>query len=111
MGNLGIGTDDPIYGKLDVRGEIYAVSDGVTLYTSSNLRLYGTPIRLISGSYIYFNGTYVDMHDAPYMFLPEKTSAPSSPSDGMLVFNPTTGYTNVYHNSAWHHYNRDAGWA
>lgn len=46
-----------------------------------------------------------------FFVLPQKSSAPTSPLPGMQVFNPSTGYTNVYHSGAWHHFNRDAGWA
>lgn len=73
----------------------------------------GVKLILASSTSIEFSPylSGIDMSNGYYLILPQKTSAPSSPQDGMTVFNPNTGYTNIYHDGAWHHLNRDAGWA
>lgn len=53
----------------------------------------------------------VSFIDCGFIALAGRTSAPSSPFNGMMVFNYSTGYTNVYFGGAWHHFNRDSGWA
>jgi len=74
----------------------------------------GNSLRLIADDVVYISGDYLYLGtNCPYMVLPMKTSAQGSPPDGCIIFNPDTGYTNVYssHDGAWHHFNRDAGWA
>jgi len=53
----------------------------------------------------------LSMHDCGWMSLPQRTTAPSSPFNGMMVYNSSTKYLNVYDGTAWWHANRDAGWA
>jgi len=80
--------------------------------TGTNTSAKGIAIWAAGDEAISLSAEYINL-GAEYAILPMRTSAPSSPPDGCMVFNPNTGYTNVYssHDSAWHHFNRDAGWA
>jgi len=82
----------------------------------------GTDLALHAYQGVYLSATYgdivlncsaggIDASPTEWMELPRKTSAPGSPTEGMLVYNNNSGYTNVYHDGAWHHFNRDSGWA
>jgi hypothetical protein len=70
-------------------------------------------LATVYGDIILDSGGNIDMSLTDAMILPQRTSAPSSPPDGLTIFNPNTGYTNVYsaHDGDWHHFNRDSGWA
>lgn len=54
----------------------------------------------------------IDMYSANKLILPHMTGEPTG-SDGMMVFNSSTGYLNVYSSTYgdWWHVNRDADWA
>jgi len=99
-------TQSPSY----LRGSIWGGSSKLQIESANG------DLVLYTGGEVTFtlasSGEGVRMSTADWLILPQRTSAPT-PSDGMLIFNPNTGYTNVYssHDVAWHHFNRDAGWA
>jgi hypothetical protein len=95
------------------RGAIYG-NTGLTITATGRLditssgHLYLTGIT--SGYNLYISYDKVYLSSCICMILPGQTSAPTG-EEGMMVYNASTGYTNIYHSGAWHHLNRDAGWA
>lgn len=88
-----------------VRGKMYVGASHLIIQALS-----GWGVAL-NGDDITVNADFVNMKSCDYMYLAERTSAPSSPSNGMVVYNPTTSNINIYDGSNWWHCNRDSGWA
>jgi hypothetical protein len=125
-----VGSDGKIYAGA---GNIILGSTGITLKGSGMITfLYGTSNRgFIDAESLWFHikssgvgleleapsgyeirllGTLLNAGQMSYMDLPRQASAPAG-AEGRMVFNSSTGYTNIYFGGAWHHLNRDAGWA
>lgn len=98
-------------------GFIKPLSDGIQIGNTSGTKR----VRIVATSDIVIDSNLsISLHTGSgygiladgcdFIDLPRKTSAPTG-VEGRMVYNPATGYLNVYSSGAWWHANRDAGWA
>ena len=88
---------------------------GLEGYTGKNVTLgaYGSGKIYLKGNIRGGSPNGILMSDAEYMLLPRRTSAPSPATDGMMIFNPSTGEINHYSSADghWWHFQLTSGWA